>query len=62
MKFMRRTANAHSKISKPIMILYQKVKSTQLQRKFKITEINEYDIFGERHGQPAKLNYEISTM
>jgi len=44
MKFMRRTANAHGKISKPIMILYQKLKSTQLQRKFKITEINEYNI------------------
>ena len=42
--------------------MYQKLKSTQLQRTVKITEINEYDIFGERHGQPAKLNYEISTM
>jgi hypothetical protein len=41
MEFMERTAKY------PIKRFYQNLKRTQLLRKFKITEINVYNIFSE---------------
>jgi hypothetical protein len=35
-KFTRRSENTHSRITKPLKAVYQKLKLTQMQRKFKL--------------------------
>lgn len=47
MKFMRRTAKYTRQDYKTNEDFYQKLKLTQLQIKFKITEINGHNMFGE---------------
>jgi len=46
-KFMKKMAKYTWMITKPIKILYQSLKLTQLKRKSKISAISEYNIFGE---------------
>jgi len=53
--------NTYGRITKPTKIIYQSLKLTQLQRQFKITEINGYNMFGEWIAQTSTLNYEMST-
>jgi len=61
MKFMRRRAKYTWQDYRAMKLFCQNLKLTQLQRKFKITETNGYNIFGEWKETDCH-NYEISTM